>query len=175
MPIGGSGGSNSSISWARRCGWAADQVWSERDTYSLDRALFSPLPGCETVPRAELTAVVAVLAKVPPDVDVELVCDFKLIVDVAKKKPHLCTGGANSDLRETYNYHMGRGAGATTLRWTKAHQTHIGRRQTTLADLAGNELADLLAEQGAVGLQGFQPSVFRMHNRRRNQQERNRD
>jgi ribonuclease HI len=151
----GSGGLHSSIPVLRRCGCgiatlkraAADPQDFERDWgYSFS------LPGQkQTVPRAELMAILVILQNVEPLQPVDIASDSMLSVALFLKGPRHTMGIINEDLWCQIWAAVRRRKANTTVRWIKSHsgRKEIDKGLISVEDSKGNEWADKLADRAA--------------------------
>ena len=165
-----SGGDFSSFKELRRCGIGLAFLCQDEDAFgSLSPDLFlwgafSPLPGkLQTVPRAELYAILVVCLHVVREGQIVIVSDSKLNVDAFIKGEQFCMTAANSDIwRELFDCIETR-ALTLQLQWSKGHadnpETYLSYGVTP-RNLLGNLCADALAGRGAeVGQVSYQDSM----------------
>ncbi len=156
----GSGGPHSGDLLLRRCGWS----WIIKDEGGgLAFARFSALAGrIQTVPRAELSALVDLVAVVEPTTNLSVVIDAKYVVDNGTKIIHLVrtTGaadrhpamtGPHGDLWMAFYQSIKDRGGTVTLTWIKSHATAtmIWSGYVGEGDFVGNALADVFADRAA--------------------------
>ena len=120
---------------------------------AMDAGVFCPLPGhVQSVPRAELFAVVLILCHVDYSDDVEIVSDSLTTVQTfGKGADHPAwEHSPNADLwREVWKHNPAR----VTMRWIKAHAdvdpALFAKWGLDTEDVCGNSCADALAGLGA--------------------------
>jgi len=147
----GSGGPQGSEPLLRRCGVACCQLRSDADVFSW--GVFFAMPGeQQSVPRAELAAVVAVLA-LANEGALHFVSDSLITVNKAQWLLDMPAGfvvrGANADLWADFLRHARRRALRPTFLWIKSHITaqQVVEYSAAARDIIGNEMADALAER----------------------------
>lgn len=144
----GSGGKYSSVRHLRRCGFGVAVL----DDLAFSWGAFAVLDGeNQSVPRAELAAILCVLRRVSGG-PVEIASDSKINVDRYADGIDACLSACNSDLWRQLWAEVGRiGRDSVVLRWIKGHATekHIAEGDISVKDLCGNYCADVLAERAA--------------------------
>ncbi len=112
------------------------------------------VPGRQTVPRAELWGGIQTLLRTPSYASLDLGIDAKYVTQGVKSRGKLCSGD-NGDLWSiTYNIIDSR-AGPTNIFKVSSHLEDQGasciiQDKINFLDLAGNALADAVAEKVAV-------------------------
>ena len=156
-----SGGDHSAFKDIRRCGIGLAFLCQDEEAFcvlSSDLFLwgaFAPLPGkLQTVPRAELYAILVVCQHVVREGHIVIVSDSKLNVDAFNKGEPFCMTAANCDLwREVFDC-IEKRALSLQLLWSKGHaddlETFVSYN-VTARNLLGNLCADALARRGAEG------------------------
>ena len=147
----GSGGKYGSIPLLRRCGVGIATLMPREFTFAW--GAFIALPGpSQTVPRAELFAIAAVVALATPHAQLTFVVDAKIVYDGIT---HRTTTGELADLW-THLWKLVTDKGLTVhARWVKSHidkhpDAFTQFPQLTARDVVGNSCADALADRGAA-------------------------
>ena len=168
----GSGGARSRNPDLRRCGWAWCVV-SQSGALSFCR--YAPLSGYpQTVPRAELSAVVDALETFPAQLAVNLHIDARYVVDTGiavleamALKRHRASKihfqgkalramlGPNSDLWQRFITAVENRNPLIELIWIKAHATTVQLWSGIISpkDHRGNAMADAFADSAAASAQ----------------------
>ena len=115
---------------------------------------FLALPGKQSVPRSEISALIVVLASVVFSADVELVCDALTVCETFLDGP---TGkwrhSDNADLWKQVWYYLAKRTGHVVLRWVKAHcfehPEFVALYDVEPSDVVGNFCADWFAGHAA--------------------------
>ena len=127
-------------------------------------ARFSTLAGpVQSVPRAELSAALDILERVPSDVELEIVADAEYVVKIAssffstisisvesaKNLPYLF--GPNGDLWKPFLDRALERSAPTLFRWAKSHATalQIATCRISVHDFLGNTMVDAFASEAA--------------------------
>ena len=154
----GSGGDESSDPLLGRVGAAAAQLHVVDGRFCFAWGWFSPVPGSrQTVPLAELAAVLQVLRRVSLASSLHFVVDSRITVDrlnLIINGTALPTLLANKDMwKEVFAIvsRRRRARATTTCIWIKSHPTcrHIAEHGISVQDAMGNAAADVLADKAA--------------------------
>ena len=147
----GSGGSNTSDPRLRRCGWSVAHV-GEQD--ELLGAAWGPLPGKQTVGRAELWALLFLINSAPGDIVVYIDCQPIYKRWRADRRSHT-VGTAMGDLWQMFWQALDERVGSLTLHWVPSHLTtkQVEAGDIPLSAYVANHAADLLATEAASGCQ----------------------
>ena len=146
----GSGGVHSRDPLLRRCGWGF--IGMDHLTPLVGKG--GGLPGyMQTVPRAELYAVIALLRLRPQGSFTRIGVDCKYIVTGSLRSPALVATRDNADLWEEYFSLIN--AKNLEVRIFKIYKSHCGIGDITsgrisLQDFLGNTFADAFARRGAA-------------------------
>ena len=134
----------------RICGWAVAHVDQQR----LIGAAWGPLPGKQTVGRAELWAIIFLLCAAPGDVLVYTGCQAIYKRWRANRRSYT-SGTAMGDLWQQFWQALDRRPGDFRLVWYPSHlsTTSVSRGDIPLEAYVANHAADLLAEVAAKSCQ----------------------
>ena len=147
----GSGGSNTSDPRFRRCAWSVAHV-GEQD--ELLGAAWGPLPGKQTVGRAELWALLFLKNPAPGDIVVYIDC--QPIYKRWRAGRGSCTvGTAMGDLWQMFWQSLDQRVGSLTLHGVPSHPTtkQVEAGEIPMGAYVANHAADLLAAEAAPGCQ----------------------
>ena len=145
----GSGGAHSKDPMLRRCGWG----FVGMDHYAPVVGKGGGLPGFkQTVPRAELYAVIALLRLRPPGSFTRIGVDCKYIVTGCLRSPALVASKDNADLWEEYFLLISNKS--LEVQIFKIFRSHCGLEdiasgRISVQDFLGNTCADAFARRGA--------------------------
>lgn len=147
----GSGGRNTSDPRFRRCGWSVAHVGADQ---ALLGAAWGPLPGKQTVGRAELWALLFLLSVAPGDITVFIDC--QPIYKRWKADRRSCSvGTAMGDLWQMFWQALDSRRGSLSLVWVPSHLTtqQVADGTIPIQAFVANHAADLLAADAAGGCQ----------------------
>ena len=141
----------------RRCGCGLARIRSSLDlTYELVWGAHFALPGDkQTVPRAELYAMVVAVENTNPCHELHIFSDSKINVDLYDKGTGGCLNAENSDLWDRMWRAIAGRTAVLRISWVKAHCTieQLSRGETTEEHFVGNAVADALAAVAAHAAQ----------------------
>ena len=150
----GSGGANTSDARLRRCGWSVCAL-SLAPCPDILAAAWGPLPGRQTVPRAELYALCVLLALRPAEaLTVHIDC-FPVYQGWKAGQEACMKGSAMDDLWWLFWGLLRPRPGALLLLWCPSHTTPASVAQGLLSKEAflANAAADCLASRAAAAAQ----------------------
>ena len=126
-------------------------------------AAFGTLPGIrQTVPRAELFAIMEIIINLRAGVQATITTDSKLNVDLFHAGDKKANSSANGDLWANI-FNLIREKGLTVnIRWAKGHATtqNIDTHRIAAVDAFGNYIADAMANRAALLHQVFAEDSF---------------
>ena len=144
----GSGGSESSDPLLRRCGWSFVGLVDGHMVLGKGGGLVGPK---QTVPRAELYALLQIAKSRPAGTACHVGVDFKYLVDGVRSSRASHAAGENGDLWDEYFSLVDSNNLSVQLFKVKSHLGYadivLGKISTT--DFLGNEGADAFAKRGA--------------------------
>jgi ribonuclease HI len=150
----GSGGPHSSVPSIRRCGYGIAVLKPAKNSpaeHEFSWGAFAVLPGRkQTVPRAELEAIVAVLRHHKHGTEVRVVSDSELNVKLYLAGPAAGARTVNSDMwAEFWQLHCN--FRLVDIAWCKGHagESELRTGRISLHHLVGNSCADALAGRAA--------------------------
>ena len=140
----GSGGTHGTDVALRRVGWGVALLATQR--LIPVGAMMGGVPGAQTVPRAELMAVVKFLEKTRGSV--VIFCDAMYVVKGWHKRKH----SSNIDLWKRLDIVRETRPGVISIEKVKAHATDadVESEQVSLEALGCNTIADVLAQRAAA-------------------------
>ena len=158
-----SGGENTSFPLIRRCGFGIVLMRTDFDAHRLDNATcftdviqfgaFGVLPEHrQTIPRAELYAILEVVLNLQSFVTVMITSDSKVNVDLYLKGERSARDSMNGDLWDSIFLQIREKQLQLSLRWSKGHpevEGNVEKYMISAKDATGNMLADSLANRAA--------------------------
>jgi len=164
----GSGGKNGSTPEIRRCGFGAVHMSEEFTDFLSDNldsmrwpayfGFWSKLPGpTQTVPRAELSALLTVIQNVQPNSTINYYIDNKMVHDTFHKGMRRALLAANADLFLTLFTTPNTKNITLSLKWMPSHlDTNFHKKRPQWVrdyHIAGNKAADLQADLASAAHQ----------------------
>ena len=146
----GSGGKHTKDPRLRRCGWAAVHITGQGLDLKLQGAAWGPLPGKQTVGRAELWAIIFLLHSAPGDLTVYLDCK-SVYKRWAANNRNIKKSTSMGDLWQLFWGALDQRDTELNLIWHPSHKTAEQAVASSIppSAYAANNAADKLAAMGA--------------------------